>query len=94
MARPLKYAFDPPALPFQMIRGGRDLPGKSIEVVPSGESSQPLQITYREGMSRFTAMDNAVKTNRAERTGKPAPQPPATPTPAPKKKTHRPAKKT
>ena len=29
MARPLKYAFDPPALPFQMLRGGRDLPGKA-----------------------------------------------------------------
>lgn len=69
-------------------------PGNAIEVVPSGESSQPLQITYREGMSRFTAMDNAVKTNRAERTGKPAPQPPATPTSAPKKKTRRPAKET
>ena len=29
MPRPLKYAFDPTALPFQMIRGGRDLPGKA-----------------------------------------------------------------
>ena len=29
MARPLKYAFDPTALPFQLIRGGRDLPGKA-----------------------------------------------------------------
>ena len=29
MARPLKYAFDPTALPFQMIRGDRDLPGKA-----------------------------------------------------------------
>jgi len=29
MARPLKYAFDPTVYPFQMIRGGRDLPGKA-----------------------------------------------------------------
>ena len=29
MARPLKYPFDPTVHPFQMIRGGTDLPGKS-----------------------------------------------------------------
>ena len=29
MTRPLKYPFDPTALPFQMIRGGRDLPGRA-----------------------------------------------------------------
>ena len=28
MARPLKYPFDS-SQPFQMIRGGRDLPGKA-----------------------------------------------------------------
>ena len=31
MARPLKYAFDPTAAPFQMIRGGRDLLGKACK---------------------------------------------------------------